>query len=83
MTPRRPGRKRRVPSGNTVPSPPPSLPAWKAFVVQFSHDAGTEIGHFSGRVEHLSSGRRKHFESEKELLTALRQLLKGVGPPLE
>jgi hypothetical protein len=44
------------------------LPAWKAFVVQFTHETGTEAGTFSGRAEHLSTGQRTRFESAQELV---------------
>lgn len=54
---------------------PPSLPVWKAFVVQFDRLAGGASGGFAGRVEHLSSGRRAHFESGDELVAALGTLL--------
>ena len=53
----------------------PALPAWKAFVVQFSREAEGPTGIFSGRVEHLRSGRRAHFESPEELVAVLRRLL--------
>jgi hypothetical protein len=55
------------------------LPAWKAFVVQFSREAGTEAGIFAGRVEHLSSGRRARFHSSDELLTLLEKVLGEFG----
>lgn len=58
---------------------PPALPAWKAFVVQFSYDAGTKDGGFSGRVEHLSTGRRARFESADALLALLQTLLDDLG----
>jgi hypothetical protein len=51
------------------------LPAWKAFVVQFSRETGPCPGVFSGRVEHLSSGRRARFSSGEELLATLGKLL--------
>ncbi len=54
----------------------PELPAWKAFVVQFSSDTGAAPGTFSGRVEHLNSGRRAHFATAEELLTVLEKLLR-------
>jgi len=57
----------------------PALPAWKAFVVQFRRDASGMPGAFSGRVEHLSSGRRAHFDSPQELLALLADLLAEVG----
>jgi len=59
------------------------LPAWKAFVVQFSRDTDTESGTFSGRIEHLSSGRRARFASEHELLTVLGKLLDEIGASAE
>lgn len=57
----------------------PSLPAWKAFVVQFSRETHGLTGTFSGRVEHLNSGRRARFESPDELVAILRQLLDELG----
>ena len=57
----------------------PALPAWKAFVVQFTRETEELTGTFSGRLEHLSSGRRVHFESADELLARLRQLLAELG----
>jgi len=57
----------------------PELPAWKAFVVQFSRDVGVRPGVFAGRVEHLSSGRRARFNSTDELLTLLEKLLDEFG----
>lgn len=56
----------------------PTLPAWKAFVVQFSHDADGSA-RFCGRVEHLQSGRRARFNSADELSAALRRLLEEQG----
>ena len=64
------------------PAPPaPTLPAWKAFVVQFAADAGIQGPHCSGRVEHLSSGRRVGFESKEELVEVLGRLLVDLGQP--
>ena len=57
----------------------PALPAWKAFVIQFSRDADSLSGTFSGRVEHLNSGRRAHFDSPEQLLAVLGKLLHEVG----
>jgi len=49
-----------------------------AFVIQFSRETeGAAV--FSGRAEHLSSGRRAHFESPDELVAALRKLLVELG----
>jgi hypothetical protein len=63
--------------------PLPELPAWKAFVVQFSRDANARAGIFSGRVEHLSSGRRARFSSTDELLAVLAKLLDEIGSSSE
>jgi hypothetical protein len=57
----------------------PELPAWKAFVVQFTRDTNPPAGNFSGRVEHLSSGRRARFSSKRELLAGLEKLLEEIG----
>ncbi len=51
------------------------LPVWKAFVVQFSRETETQTGTFSGRIEHLNSGRRGRFGSKKELLATLGKML--------
>jgi hypothetical protein len=59
--------------------PSPTLPAWKAFVVQFTHDAGKKSGVFAGRVEHLTSGRRERFASAAELKAALERMLEEIG----
>ena len=69
----------QTPPDSAPLKPIPELPAWKAFVVQFSREAGTEAGIFAGRVEHLSSGRRARFSSEQELLIVLRQQLEEIG----
>jgi hypothetical protein len=60
-------------------APVPELPAWKAFVVQFSRDVGARPGIFAGRVEHLSSGRRARFNSKDELLILLEKLLAEIA----
>jgi hypothetical protein len=69
------------PDDHSVRPGHPALPAWKAFVVQFSRETDCAGGAFSGRIEHLSSGRRAHFESPDELLVALRRLLAELGTP--
>ena len=53
----------------------PTLPVWKAFVVQFSRETKAHSGTFSGRVEHISSGCRARFASTEELLAALGKML--------
>ncbi len=55
----------------------PTLPAWKAFVVQFTRESPCG-GAFAGRVEHLNSGRRVAFDSREELLAALTTLLAQI-----
>ena len=56
-----------------------ALPVWKAFVVQFSRETSARTGTFSGRVEHMNSGRRARFASTRELLAVLRKLLDELG----
>ena len=58
--------------------PTPHLPPEWAFVIQFSRETEGETI-FSGRVEHLSSGRRAHFQSPDELVAILRKLLVELG----
>jgi hypothetical protein len=57
----------------------PALPAWKAFVVQFNRETKGSSGTFAGRVEHLTSGRRAHFESPEELVAVIGQLIEELG----
>jgi len=57
----------------------PALPVWKAFVVQFSRETRTQTGIFSGRIEHLSSGRRARFGSKEELFAAVDKMLDQLG----
>ncbi len=60
------------------PAPVPELPAWKAFVVQFSRETAPSSATFAGRIEHLSSGRRARFDSPQSLLKMLEKLLDEV-----
>jgi hypothetical protein len=64
------GRRRASSQSEAIPA----FPVWKAFVLQFSRETGTEAGIFSGRVEHLSSGRRAQFASS---LTSTVESLKN------
>jgi hypothetical protein len=57
----------------------PSLPVYKAFVVQFTRETRTQGGAFSGRVEHMRSGRRARFASKQELLAVLGTMLDQLG----
>jgi len=68
----------RARAGKADPAPP-ALPAWKAFVVQFSRDTPGAGDAFSGRIEHMTSGRRVHFDSPEELVATLRGLLAELG----
>ena len=59
----------------------PTLPAWKAFVVQFSIESGTRVGVFSGRVEHLNTGRRARFTSDDDLVAVMKRMLAEIEKP--
>jgi hypothetical protein len=73
------GRARAGESRGTPPevSPPelPELPTGKAFVLHLSRETGPALKPFTGRVEHLASGRRLRFESLTAFQTALTRLL--------
>ena len=69
--------------GSTEVRGQPALPAWKAFVVQFSRETEDLSGPCSGRIEHLSSGRRAQFHSPEELLAILATLLDELGATQE
>ena len=56
----------------------PALPAWKAFIVQFTRETGVTAGAFAGRVEHLSSGHRERFSSREELLAIMTRQLRAL-----
>jgi len=57
----------------------------RAFVVQFHAETDLERGHCAGRVEHVVSGQATHFQSLKELLAFIAQVLATVRtqPPDE
>jgi hypothetical protein len=64
-----------------VPNPA-SLPIERAFVVQFSAEASIDRGRLNGRVEHVGSGRSRHFGSLEELLAFVGGLMASeVGEP--
>lgn len=69
----RPGRRSRV--DNDLPT----LPAWKAFVVQFTRETGVEPETFCGRVEHLSSGQSSRFDSAGGLIEFVQAVLQQPG----
>ncbi len=70
----RAGGSRRTRSGAPPPEPP-ELPTGKAFVLQLSRETGPTLRPFTGRVEHLSTGRRLRFESLPSFQAALIRLL--------
>ncbi len=53
----------------------PSLPAKRAFVVQFHADMKVEQGQWLGRVEHIMSYRATRFQSLEELLAFMLKML--------
>lgn len=58
-----------------------SVNGWQyasAFVIQFPSKSDLLAGRFSGRVEHVSSGLAKRFESQAELLDFMEQVMKKV-----
>jgi hypothetical protein len=77
MGTKRSGTPRRIAS--SAPQEAPALPVWKAFVVQFSRETGAQTGTFSGRVEHLSSGRCARFATTKDLLALLTRMVDELG----
>ena len=72
------GAGRRVLADAKQPLAAPTLPPWKAFVVQLTNDTTPTSGNFAGRVEHLGSGHRERFSSGKELLATLLRLLEDT-----
>jgi hypothetical protein len=58
---------------------PPALPYAKAFVVQFGVETDARLGHVTGRIEHLQTGRRSRFASVDELLARIMTMLAGVA----
>jgi hypothetical protein len=56
----------------------PSLPANRAFVVQFRAHSTDASSTYEGRVEHLVSGQVARFHSLEELLTFMIRVLTDV-----
>lgn len=46
-----------------------------AFVVQLREHADVDHGQWSGRVEHVTSGRASHFQSIEELLGFMKRVV--------
>ena len=63
-------------------SPPeaPELPTEKAFVVQLSRETGPTLEPFTGRVEHLATGRRVRFATFEGFQQAVIRLLREAPP---
>jgi len=51
------------------------MPPERAFVVQFSQSTRLERGWFSGRVEHIMSGRHASFVNHRELTAFFRKVM--------
>ncbi len=62
----------------TFPRQAPALPTNRAFVVQFSGQAGESPDHWAGRIEHIVSGHATHFQSWTELQAFVEQTLTQV-----
>ena len=62
----------------TIARQAPALPTNRAFVVQFSGQAGESPAHWAGRIEHIVSGHATHFTSWAELQTFMAQTLAAV-----
>jgi hypothetical protein len=56
-----------------------SLPANRAFVVQFQPVTAENKDIFQGRIEHLASSKADNFSSEQELHSIISQLLLQEG----
>jgi hypothetical protein len=60
------------------PRPVSTLPADRAFVVQFSARAAARADRVSGRVEHVVTGRSTHFRSLDQLLAFVARWLQAA-----
>ena len=58
----------------------PLLPTQRAFVVQLYAASKIEKGQFTGRVEHIVSGRSTRFSSMKALKAFMRSVLTEERP---
>jgi hypothetical protein len=77
-------RHARAKPPSTIPDGPPprepaELPVGRAFVLQLSHETGPTLEPFSGRVEHLRTGRRVRFESFADFRAAVIRLLRETS----
>lgn len=62
----------------TIARQAPALPTNRAFVVQFSRQAGESPAHWAGRIEHIVSGHATHFQSWNEMQIFIEQTLARV-----
>jgi hypothetical protein len=53
----------------------------RAFVIQFHANSDIEKGQVTGRIEHVVSGRARHFESLEALLVFITHVLSEVQQP--
>ena len=60
-------------------SAPASLPASRAFVVQFSADTVASANRLAGRAEHIESGRCRRFTTVDELKAFVAACLDEEG----
>jgi hypothetical protein len=67
------GAKERKEIGSSPEASP--MPPERAFVVQFSQSAKSELGWFSGRVEHVMSGLHASFVNPRELTAFFRKVM--------
>jgi hypothetical protein len=54
-----------------------------SFVIKFSADTNPEEGRFTGRVEHVASGKTTRFESADALVKFLNDVLNNVRQEFE
>ena len=58
----------------------PELPTGRVFVLHLSRYTGPALQPFTGRVEHLSTGRRVRFDSLEDFLAAVIRFLGEAKP---
>jgi len=63
------------------PPEAPELPTDKAFVLQLSRETGPTLEPFTGRIEHLATGRRLRFDGLAAFQAAVRRLLTEAKRP--
>jgi len=67
--------RRQLLSTPVIPEAERPLSPARAFVVQFREETEAVREHFTGRVEHMVSGRAARFHSPEELLAFFAQVL--------